>query len=383
MNTKVLIIPSWYPTEENKILGIFFKEQAIALKKHGYEVTVLFPEIRTMRSYSSSWKQGIQITEEDGLKVYRYKTYNPLPARVPYSNAFLFYSRLKKLYKEMVLKDGKPDIIHAHSALWGGWAAAKIAKEEKIPFVVTEHSSKLVRDLLKPYEKKELANTLNHSDRIISVGPSLKKEMQKYTDKHIFEIPNIVDYKAFQTSFHLKKQKDRFRFLSLAFLTPNKGMDNLIKSFANGYKGKDAELVIGGDGQQKDELVSLAKELGVEDQVRFLGRLDRQQVITEMQNCDVFVLASKFETFGVVLIEALAAGKPVISTRSGGPESIVNEKNGILVPVDDIEELSKAMQRLNSHYDEYNPEEIRKDCENRFSEEAIIEKIEEVYHSLL
>lgn len=383
MNTKVLIIPSWYPTEENKILGIFFKEQAIALKKHGYEVTVLYPEIRTLRSYSSSWKKGIQITVEDGLKVYRYKTYNPLPARVPYSNAFLFYSWLKKLYQVMVLKDGKPDIIHAHSALWGGWAAAKIAKEEKIPLVVTEHSSKLVRSLLKPYEKKELANSLNHSDRIISVGPSLKKEMQKYTDKYILEIPNIVDYKAFQTITNKENQKGRFRFFSLAFLTPNKGMDVLIKSFAKGFKGEDAELVIGGDGQQKDELVNLTKELGVETQVQFLGRIDRQQVITEMQNCNAFVLASKFETFGVVLIEALASGKPVISTRSGGPESIVNEKNGILVPVDDIAELSQALQQLNRHYYEYNPEEIRKDCENRFSEEVIIEKIKDVYDSLL
>lgn len=383
MNTKVLIIPSWYPTEENKILGIFFKEQAVALKKHGCQVTVLYPEIRTLRSYSSSWKQGLQIAEEDGLKVYRYKTYNPLPARVPFSNAFVFYSQLKKLYKEMVRKDGKPDIIHAHSVLWGGWAAAKISEEENIPLVVTEHSSKLVRDLLKPYEKKEVAKTLNKADGIISVGPSLKKEMQKYTDKDILEIPNIVDYKAFQTNSRKDSQKDRFRFLSLAFLTPNKGMDILIKSFAKGFKGDDVELVIGGDGQQMDELVELAKDLGVEAQVRFLGRLDRQQVIAQMQNCDAFVLASKFETFGVVLIEALASGKPVISTSSGGPESIVNDKNGFLVPVDDVEVLSNAMQQLYNHYHEYNPAAIRKDCENRFSEEVIVGKIEEVYHSLL
>ncbi|WLR55518.1 glycosyltransferase [Mesobacillus subterraneus] len=383
MNMKVLIIPSWYPTEENKILGIFFKEQAIALKKHGCQVMVLYPEIRTLRSYSSSWKQGVQIAEEDGLKVYRYKTYNPLPARVPFSNAFVYYSRLKKLFKEMVRKDGKPDIIHAHSVLWGGWAAAKIAEEENIPLVVTEHSSKLVRDLLKPYEKKEVAKTLNKADGIISVGPSLKKEMQKYTDKHVLEIPNIVDYKAFQNNRRKDSQKDRFRFLSLAFLTSNKGMDILIKSFAKGFKGDDVELVIGGDGQQMDELVELAKELGIEAQVQFLGRLDRQQVVAQMQNCDAFVLASKFETFGVVLIEALASGKPVVSTSSGGPESIVNDKNGFLVPVDDIEELSKAMQQLYHQYHEYNLAAIRKDCENRFSEEVIVGKIVEVYHSLL
>jgi L-malate glycosyltransferase len=382
MNKKVLIIPSWYPTEENKILGIFFKEQAIALKKFGCEVTVLYPEIRTLRAYKSGWKQGMQISEEDGLKTYRYKTYNPLPARVPFSNAFIYYSRLKKLYKKMVQREGKPDIIHAHSALWGGWAAAKIAKEENIPLVITEHSSKLVRGLLTPYEKNEITKALSQADGIISVGPSLKREMQKYTDKSIHEIPNIVDYKAFQMNSRKDSGKDRFRFFSLAFLTPNKGMDILIKSFAKAFKSEEVDLLIGGDGQQKDELVELAQKLGVESQVQFLGRIDRHQVIEHMHQCDAFVLASKFETFGVVLIEAMASGKPVISTRSGGPDSIVNDKNGILVPVDDIEELSSAMKHLYNHYYMYNPEAIRKDCEDRFSEEVIVEKIVEIYNSL-
>ncbi|MCS0827758.1 glycosyltransferase [Cytobacillus firmus] len=381
---KVLIIPSWYPIKENPILGIFFKEQAKAIQKSGCDVTVLYPEIKTMRSYNTGWKKGIQVQNEDGLKTYRYKGYNPFPARIPYATAFVYYKRLKILYKKMIAAEGKPDIIHAHSCLWGGWAAAKIAKEENIPVVITEHSSKLVRGVLKPYEEKEIAATMKLTDKIISVGPSLKKALNQYTDKEIIEIPNIVDFKRFQKESKQQSGKaNKFRFFSLALLTPNKGMDIIIKSFAKGFKGQEAELVIGGDGAQKQELMALAKSLGVENQVQFLGTVERKEVVHHMNACDTFVLASKFETFGVVLIEALACGKPVISTNSGGPSSIVNEKNGIIVPVDDINELSQAMQSVYSNYSSYDPEEIQKDCSARFSEEVITEQILKIYQTLV
>ncbi|MBX9974427.1 glycosyltransferase [Cytobacillus firmus] len=381
---KVLIIPSWYPIKENPILGIFFKEQAKAIQKSECDVTILYPEIKTMRSYNAGWKKGIQVQDEDGLKTYRYKGYNPFPARIPYATAFVYYIRLKTLYKKMIAAEGKPDIIHAHSCLWGGWAAAKIAKEENIPVMITEHSSKLVREVLKPYEEKEIAATMKLTDKIISVGPSLKKALSQYTDKEIIEIPNIVDFKTFQKESKQQTLKsNKFRFFSLALLTPNKGMDILIKSFAKGFKDQEAELVIGGDGAQKQELVALAKSLGVENQVQFLGAVNRKEVVHHMNACDTFVLASKFETFGVVLIEALACGKPVISTNSGGPSSIVNEKNGIIVPVDDIDELSQAMQSVYSNYSSYDPEEIQKDCSARFSEKVITDQILKIYQTLV
>ncbi|UOE55141.1 glycosyltransferase [Cytobacillus oceanisediminis] len=381
---KVLIIPSWYPIKENPILGIFFKEQAKAIQKSGCDVTVIYPEIKTMRFYNANWKKGIKAEDEEGIKTYRYRGYNPFPARIPYATGYIYYLRLKTLYSQMVKAEGKPDIIHAHSCLWGGWAAAKIAAEEKIPLVVTEHSSKLVRGLLKPYEEKEITKTLRQTDRIISVGPSLKKALAHYTDKEIVEIPNIVDFKSFQNADLVEASKtNNFRFFSLALLTPNKGMDLLIRSFASGFKDQEAELFIGGDGAQKEELMNLAKTLGVDKQVIFLGAINREEVIQQMNACDTFVLASKFETFGVVLIEALACGKPVISTDSGGPGSIVNEKNGIIVPVDNEEKLRQAMEKVYHNYSDYDSKEIREDCSARFSEEVIMEQILRIYQTLV
>jgi L-malate glycosyltransferase len=381
---KVLIIPSWYPTKENPILGVFFKEQAKALRKFGCEVSVIYPEIRTIREVEPKWVKGIQISEEEGLRTYRYKVYNYIPARIPFSKAFLYYQRLKRLYKESVKREGKPDVIHSHSCLWGGWAAAKIAQDEKIPLVITEHSSKLIRGLIKPYEKKEIEKTLNRADKIISVGPSLKKELEKYTTKEIIEIPNIVNVESFKNNRITRQpQPNKFSFFSLALLTRNKGMDVLIKSFTNAFKGTNVELHIGGEGDHKQELIKLTEELGMESQVHFLGALDRNQVVQHMHSCDAFVLASRFETFGVVFLEALASGKPIISTKSGGPDSIVNEKNGLLVPVDDSKELSDAMQKMVKNYSLYNPVVIQNDCQDRFSEEVIVKKILKIYNEIV
>src|SRR5690606_16870574 len=127
----------------------------------------------------------------------------------------------------------KPDVIHAHSCLWGGWAAAKIAQKENIPLIITEHSSKFLRNELKSYEKEEIKKTLKKANIIISVGPTLKKALKKYTEKNIHEIPNIVQFDDFQISKRFfSKETDKFTFFSLALLKPNKGMDVLIKGFA-------------------------------------------------------------------------------------------------------------------------------------------------------
>lgn len=381
---KIMIVPSWYPTKENPINGIFFKEQALSLKKHGHEVVVLYPEVQTIRDVhlsQSKKRRGLQWGIEDGLTTFRYTLLNLIPGRIPYSTALFFYHSFKKLYKEAVNKVGKPDIIHAHSCLWGGWAAAKMVKEEGIPLVVTEHSSKFIRGLLRPYEKEEIKKTLQLAAKVISVGPSLKLELQKYTNQSIKVIPNIVNIDDFMLIESDSKKSRRFRFLSVAFLNHNKGMDILIKAFSKAFKGKEADLYIGGEGVEKQNLIQLVKDLGMEGQVQFLGMMDRTQVVKEMQQCDVFVLASRFETFGVVFIEALASGKPIIATKCGGPESIVNEDNGRLVPVENVEALSDAMEAMKENYTSYNQEQIRKQCIERFSEQAIIEQLTNIYLS--
>jgi len=101
-----------------------------------------------------------------------------------------------------------------------------------------------------------------------------------------------------------------------------------------------------------------------------------------MRECDFFVLPSFYENFGVVYIEAMACGKPVIATNAGGPKEIVNEDIGVLVPPKDVEALIKAIEYMLDNYQNYSTEKIAQYAKKRFSYEAIGKILDEVYKSI-
>lgn len=102
-----------------------------------------------------------------------------------------------------------------------------------------------------------------------------------------------------------------------------------------------------------------------------------------MNSCDAFVLSSNVETFGVVLIEALSTGKPIITTNCGGPRDIVNELNGVLVPVGDKEALASAMVNMAKSISKYDPDMMKADCIQRFGRDAFFERIEGIYARII
>jgi glycosyltransferase involved in cell wall biosynthesis len=142
------------------------------------------------------------------------------------------------------------------------------------------------------------------------------------------------------------------------------------------------EVVIGGDGQDREKLQQQVKELKLVERVHFLGALDRAQVKSEMQKCDVFVLPSLHETFGVVVGEAMACGKPVVVTRCGGPEFVVTEETGVLVDVASPEGLADAMVAFLSGIDRYDPSAIRESLVSRFGPKAFVNNVSAVYNDV-
>jgi glycosyltransferase involved in cell wall biosynthesis len=101
------------------------------------------------------------------------------------------------------------------------------------------------------------------------------------------------------------------------------------------------------------------------------------------RDCDAFILVSRAETFGVVYVEALASGKPVIATRCGGPEAIVHEGNGLLVPIGDVPAIASAMVKMACNSDRYVAEKIRSDFMKRFSGPAVVGQLLALYRSVL
>ena len=160
-----------------------------------------------------------------------------------------------------------------------------------------------------------------------------------------------------------------------------KGFDILIQAFARFVEHHEGEFLlrIGGRGRKYHKLKQLARRFGVADMVTLHGYVPREEVKRDMQMANLFILPSRFEAFGVVLLEAMSTGCPVISTYSGGPEFIVKETDGLLVEPDSIEDLTSAMEKIYDNYENYDPEKIRKDVEENYA----IEVIRDRYHNLI
>lgn len=380
---RVLLLPSWYPSNERPLNGVFFKEQAEALYKEGIEVIVLSINIEDIRKINFKKKlNSLEISYENGIKVYRYNTYNYFPKMQElYLN---YYSRIvKKLVKIIAEEDGKIDLVHIHSALDMGIAYDKSGID--YPYVITEHSTKYSRNLINNVQKKYLPNVFKKANRVLVVGNGLKNDISTYVNKKRIEIiPNLVKMPKGDLLKVKKENRKRFRFFSLGFLTYKKGMDLLIEAFNLGKdKLNDVELLIGGDGEERNNLKKLIDNYGLNNSIKLLGELNREEVAINMQECDCFILASRNETFGIVYIEAMNFGKPVIATITGGPDTFINEKCGLLVENENVEAIKNAMIKMYKEYEKYDKDYISSFCENNFSEKVVATRLISIYREVI
>lgn len=385
----VLIIPSWYPNYPGHIQGCYFRQQALALKRYGHQVGVIDVKLRLPRSWKLLFNGffGNSSEIDEGLLTYRFCGIDWF-RRIPRLRRWLWLHHGKKMIDRYVSQNGKPDIIHAHAMLNGGVLAKAVSERFAIPFVVTEHSSAFARGLVNQNQTELARGVATSAARRFAVSGEFCKLLVSHLGAVALpweEIPNVVDREFIDTELLTRDiVTEPFVFLNVAFLTKNKGIDNLVAAFERAFRNDPGIILkIGGDGAERPRLEAMAAELGVADRVQFLGMLSRDQVREEMTNADVFVLSSHHETFGVVVIEALAMGKPVIATRCGGPESIVREQDGFLIPKDDVPALATAMKEMRSVYDSYDAAEIRAACNARYSESAIAEKLSTVYSEVL
>ncbi|MBF9251764.1 glycosyltransferase family 4 protein [Pontibacter sp. 172403-2] len=140
---------------------------------------------------------------------------------------------------------------------------------------------------------------------------------------------------------------------------------------------------IGGSGPHSKAYQQLAKTLDIASDVEWLGELTREQAVKEFQHCQAFILPSLYESMGIVYIEALACGKPIIATKCGGPESIVTPFNGLLVEKNNPDALAAAMLNMIKNYKSYDSNIIRQDFLNRFSSKAVLPQLLQCYQDVI
>ncbi|GAA0062898.1 glycosyltransferase [Clostridium sporogenes] len=374
----ILIMSSWYPSKNNLVSGIFVYEQVKALKALGKNVIVFYP-------FDENIEKGKVVKSiEENIVVYRSNTDYIKNTKISRVNSIIkSVSILSK-----IVKIEKIDLIHAHVCYIAGIiASVHNMFYKKVPYIITEHSSKVKEYSNKNYNKKLFYFAYKNAQKVITVSNSLKNELKNlgYTFNDEI-IGNIVD-----TNEYYIKDKNQLAtglnglFIGLMNDNEVKGLQYFLPALQSVFKNynDNIKFTLIGDGPKRKKYEAMVNELNINNICKFIGEVPKKEIPEYIMNHDFLVLPSVKETFGSVLIEAMAAGKPVLATKCGGPDEFVIKDVGILVEKKSEEALEKGLIYIIENYEKFNSYNIRKYAVENYSYEAIGNQLIDLYNSIL
>lgn len=362
----ILEIPSFFPPYG----GLFCLDQAKALAALGHEVRILS---NVQLGASVGLKDYLTLPYGryehlmDGIMVYQ--SYQRGVPKMIRHNVSRWVTIVQSMFADYEKRYGLPDIIHAHCAKWAGYAAMLISREYGIPYVITEHLPKEILALefgVPPNEalgqKHEswnstvwqiapLRQSYQEAGMVIHVSDEQEEELSCYfeSDYHHLTISNIIDVDYFAYRERQSLHGRPFRFCCLALMVERKGYDVLFAAFSRLLQlGANVQLHIAGQGTNGQIGRHLMKEAGCEEHVVVHGALSKEGVRKLLYASDALVLASRGESQGLVLLEAMSTGIPAISTEAI-PRSVRPECGFRYVPVDDVDALAVEMLKAVEH----------------------------------
>jgi teichuronic acid biosynthesis glycosyltransferase TuaC len=379
---KILVITSVFPNEKQPTLGTFVRERMLHVAKY-CDVTVVapapwFPLIRFFKKDYRPLVPKIEI--QDGLQVYHPKFFN-LPGLIKcLDGIFFFFSSILTLYK--IKKSFDFDIIDAHFAYPDGLGAVLLGRLFKKPVAIT------LRGTIVPLSKYRLRRfqisfALKRADIVFSVCKALKDKAVSLgvQEEKIVVVSNGVDTNKFQPINQrdvrelLNLPLDKKIIISIGAIVKRKGFHKIIKALPFIIKRQpDILLVIVGgasvEGNFKSELDLLVERLSLQKYVLFAGNVPHRDIYKWINASDIFCLATSNEGWANVLLEALACGKPVVTTTVGGNGEVINSSNyGILVSPEEENGLENAL--LGAFEKEWNDKElIEYACQNSWDRAA-------------
>lgn len=378
----ILIISSGYPNIYEPLDGVFYRDQARALKEAGNKVGVISSIPISIFSFLKvrKIKFGKNFIIDQEIPTYTWSYLN-IPKRPKFSVKKALKNGMK-MFHEYIDKYGKPDLIHLH-CFEGGKFAIKVKDTFRIPFIVTEHSSRFLLNTNPKILESTIKEVFACADERIAVSNSLKEILEKKYDLPFNYIPNIVDLDVFNIDLNFTKN-EQFTYVNVAGLNENKNHKMLLDAFKLVLEsGIDAQLKIAGEGPLLQLLKEHSIKLNIENQVKFLGYQSREALKKLYNESHVFVLTSQKETFGVVIIEALSCGVPVIATKCGGPESIItDDKLGELTEIT-TEGISNTMQQVFHKFSSFDPLQLHQYASTNFSSKSVAIRLMKLYGALL
>jgi len=395
INKTLLIISNGYPFFNKKDFYSysFVKVQVNELKKHFKKVVVICPTPYFPKTIAKHSSISYTFKENALRKNYKYdnvEVYFPKYFTLPITycrkrNGIYAYHTTKKTIKKLKLNF---DLIHSHFNYISGYVATELKKDYKIPVVTTIHRNRI--SFLKEYHSnnKNYVSAWKNADLLIRINKQDIK-LLKHHNKNTKFIPNCInscDFNIIDKNYTsiLPIPKHKKVLLNVANLVvSHKNHINLIKAIKELTTiRRDFILYLIGEGIDKQLIIDKIEELHLGDYIKVLGAKPHNEIPIWMNAADLFVFPSYTESFGVVNIEALACGVPVVSTINGGSEEIIiNDSYGFLLKnPEDYKGLSVLINKaLNK---QWNTNKIL-DYSKTFSSEIVCNQILNEYNILL
>ena len=286
------------------------------------------------------------------------------------------------------------DILHAHYAFphaTSAWLAKQMLNRDSFHVVTTLHGTDITLVGQDPSYKAITQFSIQRSDALTAVSEYLARETVEHFDvpaERITVVPNFVDLNAYRRDLqpcHRSKLSEPGEkiIMHISNFRPVKRVEDVVRVFAGIAPQVPSRLVLIGDGPDRGRAQQLADELGVASRTIFLGK---QESVAELLACaDLFLLTSSTESFGLVALEAMACGVPVVATRVGGVSEVVpHDQAGWLAEVGDVETMARFGVHALTRDDVWKSAsaEARRSAE-QFSTDRVVPRYEAVYQEVM
>ena len=379
----ILFLTCWYPTTTNPHFAPFVKEHANAIKSTDNQLIVLALTVHRDNCFFKIKKNDF--IDENGIKTIIFEIFTRFSDIVYYAIPLQIFL-LKKIIKKRILPDFQIDIIHSNVVFPAGIWGNSLAKYLKKPHIITEHWSGIEKFLKKPVLSSLAKTAYKRANAILPVSVFLKNNIlcliPDLQENKFFVIGNVIDDKMFA---YKEKNSNHENVKLCAIATWNRFKHtakqpqlfiNAIGNLPDVQKNK-VELTIIGGGNMLNEMKQLSENQKIN--AVFKGALPKSEVAKILQKSDFFIHATNFETFGVVVAEALMTGTPVICSNTAALPELVNSENGILCE-NTVEKWTEAITKLFSQ--NFDNQHIANSMCGKFDYFSIGEKINCVYKTI-
>lgn len=384
-NTHILFFSSWYPNRNNPTHGIFNRHFAKASSIH-HNVSVLhlvseagLPKEETTEGHEPSLFE---------LYLYYPKLKFTLPFIGPWLKQQRYLRALEKGYAQVCRNKGKPQLLHCNVALPAGLGALHLKKKYGLPYVLNEGWTGYMKadGAYKGFLQKWLTKKIvKEAARVLPVSEDLKQAMLNHGLKGSYKIlSNVIDCNLFTPSPEDSRHSSTTLIHVSTFDPRQKNVTGLLRAFAQAHKQEpQLRLLMVGDGIYRKETETYCRQLNLQDVVSFSGNRSSEELLQLFHRSLALVMFSNYESFGVVIGEALAAGLPLICSRAGGLSSILPPELAQVIEAGDETALCRAMLEMRSNKKRYNKMQMHRFIEERYSPDVIAKQLRQIYSEVL